>query len=97
LDSSLIGDDFVDESAAIRKSKGYADHFECNGHNPLGLGIEAVEELSDDSHRAQQPERIRRLGVLMTVAPDDLEGRTRLTVTEAFQQLGWGGRPQRAD
>jgi len=47
LDSSLIGDDFVDESAAIRKSKGYADHFECNGHNPLGLGIEAVQELSD--------------------------------------------------
>jgi putative ABC transport system substrate-binding protein len=40
--------------------------------------------------RAQQPEGMRRIGVLMALAPDDVEGRTRLTAfMEAFQQLGW--------
>jgi putative tryptophan/tyrosine transport system substrate-binding protein len=40
--------------------------------------------------RAQQPERIPRVGVLMAFAPADVEGQTRLTAfMEAFQQLGW--------
>ena len=35
--------------------------------------------------RAQQPERVRRIGVLMNIASDDAEGQAR----SAFHQLGW--------
>jgi putative ABC transport system substrate-binding protein len=47
--------------------------------------------------RAQQPERMRRIGVLITA--DDLEGRTRLAAfQQALQQLGWSdGRNVRFD
>jgi putative ABC transport system substrate-binding protein len=39
--------------------------------------------------RAQQPDRVRRVGVLMGIA-DDLEGQARITVfRQAFQALGW--------
>jgi putative tryptophan/tyrosine transport system substrate-binding protein len=39
--------------------------------------------------RAQQSERVRRIGVLMGLA-DDLEGRARvLTLKQALQELGW--------
>jgi hypothetical protein len=46
-----------------------------------------------------QPERIRRIGVLITFPADDLEGRTRLTAfLQALQQLGWtDGRNVRID
>ena len=49
--------------------------------------------------RAQQPERMRRIGVLMPLAADDLEGRARLTAfMQALQQLGWAdGRNVRID
>jgi ABC-type uncharacterized transport system substrate-binding protein len=49
--------------------------------------------------RAQQGERMRRIGVLMTLAADDLEGRARLTAfMQALQQLGWAdGRNVRID
>jgi putative ABC transport system substrate-binding protein len=40
--------------------------------------------------RAQQAERMRRIGVLVGVAADDPEGRARLTIfVQALQQLGW--------
>ena len=40
--------------------------------------------------RAQQPERMRRLGVLMNSAADDLDGNDRLIAFQhALQQLGW--------
>src|SRR5437870_12698008 len=40
--------------------------------------------------RAQQPERMRRLGVLMTFAPDDAIGQTRVTaLAQGLQQAGW--------
>ena len=40
--------------------------------------------------RAQQTERMRRIGVLMGVAADDPEGQARVTMfVEALQQLGW--------
>jgi putative tryptophan/tyrosine transport system substrate-binding protein len=40
--------------------------------------------------RAQQPERKRRVGVLMNVASDDSEGQTRLAAfQQELQQLGW--------
>jgi putative tryptophan/tyrosine transport system substrate-binding protein len=40
--------------------------------------------------RAQQPEQMRRIGVLMNVAADDPEGPSRLAVfQQALQQLGW--------
>ena len=42
------------------------------------------------SARAQQGERTRRIGVLMSFAADDPEGQTRLAAfREAMKQLGW--------
>jgi len=40
--------------------------------------------------RAQQGERMRRIGVLMNLAADDPEGQTRITAfVQGLQQLGW--------
>jgi ABC-type uncharacterized transport system substrate-binding protein len=49
--------------------------------------------------RAQQPERVRRIGVLMNVAADDPEGQARIVAfVQGLQQLGWSdGRNVRID
>src|SRR6516162_6260324 len=49
--------------------------------------------------RAQQPERMRRIGVLMTRAENDPQGQARLAAfQQALQQLGWNdGRNVRID
>ena len=49
--------------------------------------------------RAQQPERMRRIGVLMNRAADDPQGQARLSAfQQALQQLGWiDGRNARID
>jgi putative tryptophan/tyrosine transport system substrate-binding protein len=49
--------------------------------------------------RAQQPGRMRRIGVLMAFAADDPEGRARVTAfMQALQQFGWvDGRNVRID
>jgi putative ABC transport system substrate-binding protein len=49
--------------------------------------------------RAQQPERMRRIGVLMNLAADDAEGQARLAAfVHDLQQLGWtDGRNVRID
>ena len=49
--------------------------------------------------RAQQPERMRRIGVLMNLAADDPEGQARLAAfLQGLQQLGWtDGRNVRID
>jgi ABC-type uncharacterized transport system substrate-binding protein len=40
--------------------------------------------------RAQQGEQLRRIGVLMSVAADDPEGKARFTaLQQGLQQLGW--------
>ena len=40
--------------------------------------------------RAQQPERVRRIGVLVNLAADDPQGQARLTAfVQGLQQLGW--------
>ena len=40
--------------------------------------------------RAQQPERVRRIGVLMNLAADDPEGQARLAAfVQGLRQLGW--------
>ena len=40
--------------------------------------------------RAQQGERVRRIGVLMNTAPDHPEGKARLAIfRQALQALGW--------
>ena len=40
--------------------------------------------------RAQQPERMRRIGVLMPLAADDPEGQTRIVAfVQGLQELGW--------
>jgi putative ABC transport system substrate-binding protein len=40
--------------------------------------------------RAQQPDRMRRIGVLMTLAESDPQGRTRIAAfREGLQKLGW--------
>ena len=48
---------------------------------------------------AQQPERVRRIGVLMYWAADDAEGQARLAAfAQALKQLGWSdGRNLRID
>ena len=48
--------------------------------------------------RAQQGERMRRIGVLMPAAADDPEAQARVAAfLQGLQQLGWTDRPQRAD
>src|SRR3954451_2853097 len=49
--------------------------------------------------RAQQPDRVRRIGVLMASAADDLESKARIAAfTQALAQLGWAdGRNLRID
>jgi len=49
--------------------------------------------------RAQQTERIRRIGVLMNLAADDPESSARLTAfVQGLQELGWtDGRNVRID
>ena len=49
--------------------------------------------------RAQQPERMRRIGVLMNVAADAPQGQARVEAfKQALQQLGWSdGRSVRID
>jgi putative ABC transport system substrate-binding protein len=49
--------------------------------------------------RAQERERVRRIGVLMNVAADDLEGQARIAAfLQALQELGWtDGRNVRID
>jgi len=52
-----------------------------------GLGGAAVWPLVA---RAQQPERVRRIGVLVNLAADDPQGQARLTAfVQGLQQLGW--------
>jgi putative tryptophan/tyrosine transport system substrate-binding protein len=60
------------------------------------LGGAAVWPLAA---RAQQPERMRRIGVLMNLAADDTEGQSRLIAfVQGLQQLGWSdGRNMRID
>jgi hypothetical protein len=45
--------------------------------------------------RAQQSDRMRRIGVLMSLAADDKEGQARLNAfVQSLQELGWTeGRP----
>jgi putative ABC transport system substrate-binding protein len=51
------------------------------------LGLTAMLPLGA---RAQQPERIRRIGVLMPYAKDNPEGLARLAAfIRELQQLGW--------
>ena len=49
--------------------------------------------------RAQQPDRMRRIGVLMNLAADDAEGQARIAAfVQALQRLGWSdGRNVRVD
>ena len=49
--------------------------------------------------RAQQGERMRRIGILLPVAPDDAEFQTRVgAFLQGLQQLGWAiGRNVRID
>ena len=48
---------------------------------------------------AQQPDRMRRIGVLMNLAADDAEGQARIAAfVQALQRLGWSdGRNLRID
>ena len=51
---------------------------------------EASGQRDDSKTRAQQGERMRRIGVLMPLAADDPEGQTRLgAFLQELQQLGW--------
>jgi putative tryptophan/tyrosine transport system substrate-binding protein len=40
--------------------------------------------------RAQQPDRVRRVGVLMAIAADDPQSQRRMTAfVQGLQELGW--------
>jgi putative tryptophan/tyrosine transport system substrate-binding protein len=44
--------------------------------------------------RAQQPDRVRRVGVLLSLSADDPQGQARLTAfVQGLQQLGWTDGP----
>src|SRR5262245_57076984 len=60
------------------------------------LGVAAAWPLTA---RAQQPERVRRIGVLMNWAPTDAEGQARLAVfLQGLHEFGWiVGRNARID
>ena len=48
--------------------------------------------------RAQQGERVRRVGVLMYTTPDEPESQARITaLAQGLQEAGWSGSPCRAD
>ena len=48
--------------------------------------------------RAQQADRIRRVGLLMNLSENDLEAQRLLTaLREGLAQLGWADRPQSSD
>jgi putative ABC transport system substrate-binding protein len=71
--------------------------FEKGRRKFIGLiGSAAVWPLAA---RAQQPERMRRIGVLMHLAADDPEGQTRhAAFLQGLQQAGWSaGRNVRID
>src|SRR5260370_42619653 len=66
----------------------------------LALGGAAVPSLFWSlAARAQQTDRVRRIGVFMNSAADDPEGQARNTAfVQALQQLGWtDGRNARID
>ena len=52
--------------------------------------IAAIATVWPRVGRAQQGERMRRIGVLMNLAADDKEGHARLTAfVKALSDLGW--------
>jgi putative ABC transport system substrate-binding protein len=54
------------------------------------LGGAAASPLCTLSGRAQQPDRIRRIGVLVNLAADDPEAQTRIgAFQQGLQELGW--------
>jgi len=65
----------------------------------LDLIASAAAAVWSITARAQQPERMPRIGVLMTLTEDDAEGQARMMgFLQALQQLGWtAGRDVRID
>jgi putative ABC transport system substrate-binding protein len=63
------------------------------------LGGAAAASAWPHATRAQQPERMRRIGVLMNLAADDTEGQARIAAfVQELRQLGWvDGRNVRID
>jgi putative ABC transport system substrate-binding protein len=56
----------------------------------LGGSAVATSVLPPRSARGQQPARMRRVAVLMSLAADDLEGQSRLTAfAQGLQEFGW--------
>ena len=45
--------------------------------------------------QAQQPARMRRVGVLMTLTKNNMEGQARLnSLSQGLEVLGWNPRPE---
>jgi hypothetical protein len=47
--NNLFGDSFISKIVSTAKLKSFASHFECDAHDPRGLGIEvgAAKKLRD--------------------------------------------------
>jgi hypothetical protein len=48
----------------------------------------AARQSHGRSPRAQQPKRVRRIGMLMTLTADDPEGRARLAFVQGLEEAG---------
>ena len=65
----------------------------------LGIGLTGAGLAGSLAARAQQGERVRRIGMLMPLDENDLEGKRRISAfTQALADLGWtDGRNARMD
>jgi putative tryptophan/tyrosine transport system substrate-binding protein len=65
----------------------------------IGIGLTGAALSRPLIARAQQGERVRRIGVLMNAVADDPQGQARVAAfQQTLQQLGWSeGRNVRID
>jgi hypothetical protein len=88
----------IDETAGIDSAEVFRMEF-LRRRRAFILALGGAAAAWPLAARAQQAERVRRIGVLMNVAGDDPEGQARLTAfVQGLQQLGWtDGRNVRID